>query len=159
MANFHDSRPESRLRTTAYAQLVHELSGTKNTFRASYRLYRDDWGVGSHTAVFRYRHQLTGKHYLEPHLRFYRQNAANFYQRKLNVDEGLNPVMPASGFASADYRLDSMRSITFGIKFGVDLTRKAQLRFRADYLDQSFKSADYGSNSAVILQTSFRYQF
>jgi len=67
--------------------------------------------------------------------------------------------MPDSGFASADYRLDSMHSITFGMKFGVDLTRKAQLRFRAEYLDQSFKSADYGSNSAVILQTSFRYLF
>ncbi len=159
VANFHDSRPESRLRTTAYAQIVHELDGSKNTLRASYRLYRDDWGVGSHTGVFRYRHQLTSKQYLEPHVRVYWQNEADFYQRKLDVDEGLNPVLPDSGFASSDYRLDSMRSVTVGMKYGLSLSRQTQLRFRAEYLDQSFSTADYDSNSAVILQTSFKYQF
>lgn len=159
LANFHDSRPESRLRTTAYAQIVHELGGSKNTLRASYRLYRDDWGVASHTGDFRYRHQLTNKQYLEPHVRVYWQSEADFYQRKLNVDEALNPILPGSGFASADYRLDSMSSVTFGMKYGVNLTRQAQLRFRAEYLDQSFSNADYDSNSAVILQTSFKYKF
>ena len=159
VANFHDSRPESRIRTTAYAQLVHELTGSKNTMRVSYRLYRDDWGVASHTGVFRYRHQLTDKQYLEPHVRVYWQNEADFYQRKLNVDEGLNPILPESGFVSSDYRLDSMSSVTFGMKYGVSLTNNTQLRFRAEYLNQSFSSAEYDSNSAVIIQTSFRYGF
>ena len=159
MANFHDSRPESRLRTSAYAQIIHALRDSKNTLRASYRLYRDDWEVVSHTVDFRYRHQLTSRQYLEPHLRYYRQSDASFYQRKLDVDEGFNPVMPDSGFASADYRLDAMSSATIGMKYGVFLTKQAEIRFRAEYLDQSFSTADYNSNTAVILQTSFKYKF
>ena len=159
MANFHDSRPRSRLRTSAYAQIVHALSDSKHTLRVSYRLYRDDFDIVSHTVNFRYRHQLTRRQYLEPHLRFYRQSDAYFYRRKLDVDEGLNPVIPDSGFASADYRLDAMSSATIGMKYGIFFGKQAELRFRAEYLDQAFSTADYDSNIAVILQTSFKYNF
>ena len=159
IANFHDSRPGSRLRTSAYAQIVHALNDSKHTLRVSYRLYRDDFDIVSHTVNFRYRHQLTRRQYLEPHLRFYRQSDAYFYRRKLDVDDGLNPVIPDSGFASADYRLDAMSSATIGMKYGIFFGKQAELRFRAEYLDQTFSTADYDSNIAVILQTSFKYNF
>jgi len=159
LANFHDSRPESRLRTSLFGKLVHQLQGTRNSVHLSYRLYRDDWGIQSHTADLRYRHQLTKRQYLEPHLRFYRQSQADFYQRKLSVDADSNPILPDSGFASSDYRLDTMTSATIGLKYGLALNRKTDLRLRAQYLDQRFSTADYGTNAAVIIQASLKYRF
>ena len=159
LANFHDSRPESRLRTSVLGKIVHQLQGSKNSVHLSYRLYQDDWGVQSNTADLRYRHQLTKRQYLEPHARLYRQTQADFYQRKLFVDEGLNPILPEDGFASSDYRLDAMTSATLGMKYGVAVTSNADLRIRAEYLDQTFSTADYDKNSALIFQASMRYRF
>lgn len=159
LANFHDSRPDSRLRTSLFGKLVHQLQGTKNSIHLSYRLYQDDWGIQSHTGDLRYRHQLTKRQYLEPHIRLYRQSEADFYQRKLSVDEGLNPILPESGFASADYRLDAMISSTLGMKYGLALTRNTDIRVRAEYLNQAFSTADYDTNAALIFQTSLKYKF
>ena len=159
LANFHDSRPDSRLRTSVYGKVAHQLAGSDNSIHLSYRLYQDDWGIQSHTADLRYRYQLDRVQYLEPHLRFYLQSEAEFYQRKLSVDEGLNPILPESGFASADYRLDAMTSATLGLKYGVRISRNTDLRVRAEYLDQRFSTADYEQLSAVIFQGSLKFSF
>ncbi|MEE9320877.1 MAG: DUF3570 domain-containing protein [Granulosicoccus sp.] len=159
LANFHDSRPESRLRSSLFAKVVHQLQGSRNSIHLSYRLYQDSWGIASNTADFRYHHQLTRKQYLEPHVRLYRQNAADFYQRKLSVDDQLNPVMPEDGFASADYRLDALTSATLGVKYGFSITRNTDMRIRAEYVSQLFDNSDYGTNTAVVLQTSLKYRF
>ena len=159
LANFHDSRPDSRLRTAVFGKVAHQLLGTDDTLNASYRYYRDDWGIDSHTAEFSYRKTLSHRQYIEPHLRLYHQSEADFYQRKLGVDDGLNPLIPESGLASADYRLDRMTSATIGIKYGLTLTPYTRFRIRAAYLDQQFSTSDYGTLSAVILQASFSYSF
>ena len=159
IANFHDSRPDTRLRLSVYSQLVHQMQDTKDSLRLSYRYYRDDWGIDSHTAALRYRHTFLKKHYVEPHVRFYAQSEADFYQRKLDVDAGQNPVLPDDGVVSADYRLDKMTSSTIGLSYGMSITPAAKLRLRAEYLDQRFSSAAYSTMSAVIVQTSFSYTF
>lgn len=159
LANFHDSRPDSRLRMALFGKMVHQLQGTDDTLNSSYRFYVDDWGVNSHTAELSYRKTISDRHYIEPHLRFYHQSDADFYQRKLDVDDGFNPMLPDNGYASADYRLDRMGSATIGIKYGLTLTPYTRLRIRAAYLDQQFSTSDYGTMSAVILQTSFSYSF
>jgi hypothetical protein len=159
IANYHDSRPDSRLRTSVFGKVVHQLNDSEHSMHLSYRLYQDDWGIQSHTADLRYRHQLTRRQYLEPHIRVYRQTQADFYQRKLSVDEGLNPILPEDGFASADYRLDAMTSATWGMKYGLALNPNTEIRVRAEYLDQSFSTADYEKNTAVVFQTSLKYRF
>ena len=159
LANFHDSRPDSRLRMALFGKVVHQLRDTDDTLNGSYRFYVDDWGVDSHTAEFGYRTMLSDRQYIEPHLRLYHQSEADFYQRKLDVDDGSNPILPDSGYASADYRLDRMSSATVGIKYGLTLTPDTRFRIRAAYLDQQFSTSDYGTMSAVILQTSFSISF
>jgi hypothetical protein len=161
VANYHDSRPDSRFRTTAYGKVVHELRKPGNSIHLSYRLYQDDWGIFSNTADFRYHHRLTDKQYLEPHFRLYRQSAADFYYRKLRLGGPSNKtaMLPADGYATADYRMDAITSYTAGIKYGVALTRKADLRLRVEYIDKTFDSSEYDSNDAMVVQTSFKYRF
>jgi hypothetical protein len=159
VANFHDSRPESRLRSSLFGKVVHQLNDTPHSIHLSYRLYHDDWGINSHTADFRYHRKLTQRQYLEPHVRVYRQSQADFYYKRFYVDEGLNPILPIDGIASSDYRLDAMTSVTLGMKYGIALTKNTDLRLRAEYLAQSFSNDDYDENNAVVFQTSFKYKF
>ena len=159
IANYHDSRPESRMRTSLFGKVVHQLSDTPHSLHVSYRVYNDDWGINSHTADFRYHRQLTKRQYLEPHVRVYRQSQADFYYRRFYVDDSLNPILPGDGLASSDYRLDAMTSVTLGIKYGISLTKNTDVRLRAEYLAQSFDNDDYGENNAIVLQTSFKYKF
>ena len=92
-------------------------------------------------------------------MRLYRQSAADFYFRQLDVDEALNPILPDNGIASSDHRLDGITSATIGMKYGIALTRNADLRVRAEYLAQRFDTDDFDESNAVIFQTSFKYKF
>jgi len=158
-ANFHDSRPDSRFRARLFGKVVHQLEDTPHSLHMSYRLYSDDWGINSHTADFRYHRKLSERQFLEPHVRLYRQSAADFYFRQLDVDEALNPILPDDGIASSDHRLDGITSATIGMKYGIALTRNADLRVRAEYLAQRFDTDDFDESNAVIFQTSFKYKF
>ncbi len=159
IANYHDSRPESRVRTSLFGKVVHQLGDTAHSIHVGYRAYYDDWGINSHTGDFRYHRQLTKRQYLEPHVRVYRQSQADFYYRRLYVDNALNPILPSSGIASSDYRLDAMTSVTLGIKYGLALTKNTDFRVRAEYLAQTFDNDDYGKNNAIVFQTSLKYKF
>lgn len=159
LQTFTESRPESRQRASAYAKVVHQINDTRHSVHVGYRLYSDDWGIKSNTLEARYRHQLTRKQFIEPHVRFYQQSSADFYQRKLDVDDRLQVILPEDGFVSADYRLDEMSSFTVGAKYGKSLTSNAKIRFRIAYLQQEFSTAVFDTNEAVIVQTSFSYQF
>ena len=68
-------------------------------------------------------------------------------------------MLPEDGFVSADYRLDAMSSMTFGAKYGLSLTPRMKIRLRAEYLQQQFSTAEFETNSAILVQTSFSYQF
>ena len=157
--NRFESRPDSRTRTSLGASLVHRLAGTEHTVHLGYRLYGDDWGVVSNTFDARYRHRLSKRQYLEPHARLYAQGAADFYAPFLATDAGLDPVLPEDGYASADYRLDGLRTVTFGLKYGIAITPEVDLRVRAEYLSQSFDTAEYDALGATLLQTSVAWRF
>ena len=159
IADLHESRPGSRLRTSVQGRIVHRVSDSPDTLRLGYRLYRDDWGIVSHTANLRYRRALSERQFIEPHVRLYLQSAADFLVRKLDVDASLEPILPANGFVSADYRLDDMRTLTLGLKYGVSLGERTDLRVRAEIVDQRFDTVDHDRNRATVLQTSLRHRF
>ena len=159
IATVHERRPDSRLRTSLRGTLVHQLADSSDTLRLAWRVYRDDWGILSNTVDVRYRHALTRTQYLEPHVRLYRQGAADFFVRKLDADESLAPILPGSGFASADHRLDGTRTVTLGLKYGVALGKRTDLRVRAEIVEQRFDTVDHDRNRATLLQTSLRHRF
>jgi hypothetical protein len=130
-----------------------------------YRYYWDEWGTKSHTLDLRHRWELGSGNYLQPHLRFYRQGAADFYRHSL-VDG-----QPLPSFATADYRLGDMTSITYGLKYGIPMGNKNEFSVRAEFMDQSGEShpADaigsqrqqdlFGGTDAFILQVGYSFLF
>lgn len=121
-----DKRPSTRDRSSVLLSSVYHL--TDDIFYTSYRYYWDSWSVRSHTIDLKYRHQIDDSSYLEPLIRLYTQSAASFYTA------GLIQNQPLPDFATSDYRLGALRTITFGGTYGFrfedapgDWTVRAQL--------------------------------
>ena len=62
--------------------------------------------------------------------------------------DGLNPTTLFPEYISADYRLDDMKSITPGIRYGRDVDKDGYLRAKLEYMHQSFKASEFDTNKA-----------
>lgn len=146
-----EKRPDSRSRTALYWKTMHQF--TEDVLDVSYRYYTDDWGIDSHTLDLRYRTEMGGGHYLQPHVRYYSQGKADFYH--YNLVEGSIP-----GFASADYRLGELSSTTFGLKYGVELDKQSEFSIRAEVMKQKGEGGDPVPDvDATIVQISYSLLF
>ena len=145
----YERRPDSRSRNTVYSQIIHQLENS-GTLRASYRYYTDDWGINAHTIDVNYRWHLKNGHYIEPSVRLYNQNEADFYFRSLSDTAAL------PSFASSDSRLAEMESQSFAFKYGIVFDELSSVRIRLESLDQTFENAVIKDNRALILQISYK---
>ena len=115
---FAENRPESRVRWIAFASVNRAFPGLQGAIEASGRLHRDDFGMDSQTLSLEWYQQLGARFLLRPSLRYYRQNAADFYLVSLNgtaIVPGPRPTGRAP-FYSADYRLSALDTLNYGLK-------------------------------------------
>ena len=162
--NYYEHRPDSRSKHSLYTQGKYYMNG--KVLDASYRYMTDDWEIDSHTVDLRLRWPIGDTSYLEPHLRFYTQTAAEFYQISLN---GLNEGAPLPEYASADYRLGDFDAITAGLKFGWKTGGGNDMSVRLELYSQSgnVSSSDligsqadrdvYPDMDAIIFQYSYQF--
>lgn len=156
----YESRPDTRRKHGLFAEWRYAFD--RDSMAVNYRFMTDDWGITSHTVEGRYRWNLSEHSYLEPHLRYYRQSAADFYRSYLINGQ------PLPAHASADYRLAGMDAYTAGLK----TTWKSSLgefSARLEYYRQNPKAdAGFGilnnydlapALTAVIGQVGFRRDF
>jgi hypothetical protein len=155
-----ENRPKTRDKQGFYGLLKRDIGG--NVFDISYRNMTDDWDIDSHTVDMHYRWNLEDGRYLQPHMRFYSQTAARFYQTVL-FDGASIPT-----YATADYRLSEFDAVTVGIKFGRP-TRRGEMSGRLEFYQQTGKASP-GSQvgslqgfdlnpelNAVIAQFSYKF--
>lgn len=131
-----EARPDSRTKHSLYTQLKYHL--TEDVIDASYRFTTDDWGITSHTVDLKYRWELGHNMYLEPHVRWYNQSEADFYKPYLKVGSDVSAAgVPLISEASADPRLGAFDATTFGVKYGIGLSKDSELNFRVEKYDQT----------------------
>ena len=130
ISSVHEKRPASRTRTSLLASSVYHFG--IDVLNASYRAYGDDWGVRSHTVELKLRHDLAGgDRWVEPHVRWYWQHAADFFRYSLNEGD------PLPGFASSDGRIGSLRTATLSAACGFRLGGyPGEFSVRAEYFAQ-----------------------
>jgi hypothetical protein len=158
----YEQRPDSRTKQSLFAEWRYALD--RDSFALSFRYMDDDWGVTSQTAEARYRWNINERSYLEPHLRWYTQSAADFYRTVLFAGDALPE------FASADYRLADLDAYTVGAKYGLR-TDHGEFSLRLEYYQQS-PTESPGSAvgdlagfdltpdmNAVILQFGYKFDF
>ena len=147
----YENRPDSRSRQTFFWKTVHHL--TEDVINVSYRYHTDDWGIDSHTIDFHYRYELNNGSYLQPHLRYYTQSAADFYV--LDLLDG----QPLPEFASADYRLAEFVTNTIGLKYAVPVGKDSEFSVRAEVISQ-VQSEDLAPDTdAFIIQFGYDFYF
>lgn len=125
----NESRPDTRQKHSIYAGLKH-LTANKNVFSPSIRYFTDDWGIDSFTVNMKYRFNLNDKQYIEPHVRYYSQSAADFYNHSLVNIDGITDT-------TADYRLAEFDAMTIGAKFGHTFENDSKLEVRLEYYSQN----------------------
>lgn len=156
-----ESRPDSRIKHSLYWQTKHHLE--RDMIDVSVRLMADDWGINSQTLDLHYRWNLSESYYLEPHVRYYNQSAADFYQYEVS-NEGLSAQQLATKYqnegtdVSADYRLGELNATTMGLKLGATLFNNHQLTTRLELYQQSGNS-DVADLDAIIFQVGYGLKF
>ncbi|XQW86242.1 DUF3570 domain-containing protein [Thalassotalea piscium] len=128
----YENRPDTRKKHAFFGQVKYHFDTT--ILDTSYRYMTDDWDIDSHTVDAKYIIPLSNGHTIEPHVRFYTQTAAEFYKPFLLEGQ----VLPQ--FASADYRIGEMDTMTVGIKYGMPLAGGEHLSFKLEYYRQTPKS-------------------
>jgi hypothetical protein len=79
-----------------------------------------------------YRHDVSDHSWIQPHVRYYAQNPASFYTT------GLAAGAPLPAFASSDYRLGPLHTMTVGMSFGFRVAASAgEWTIRPEYIRQS----------------------
>lgn len=140
-----DNRPSTRNRTSVLFSSVYHL--TDDVVYVSYRHYWDDWSLRSNTYDVKYRHELSSTIYLEPHVRYYKQMPASFYTIGLVNDA------PLPEFATADYRLGPLKSITVGASVGFHFpSTPGEWIVRGEYIRQT---GDSHPADAIGAQSQF----
>jgi hypothetical protein len=122
----YEGRPDLRLKHVLFARLKRDFTPA-GIADLSYRFMKDDWGIVSHTFELRYRQPLAPEHYLEPHVRFYRQTAADFYRHYLLQGD------PLPSFVTADNRLGAFSAWTLGLEYGLPVSEGKSLSVRLEY--------------------------
>jgi hypothetical protein len=122
-------RPSTRDRKDLLASSVYHLE--RGVLYSSYRYYWDDWGVRSHTVDVRYRRDLADQAFFQPHVRYYTQTAADFFRF------GLIRGDPLPAYATSDYRLGPLHSVTLGGTYGFRIPdQPGEFTARAEYILQ-----------------------
>ena len=158
----YEARPDSRRKQGLYAEVKHDFTG--KVLGISYRFGTDDWGIDSHTLDARLRWPIGEFNYVEPHLRYYTQNAADFYRFSL-LDGN-----PLPSFASADARLADLDGVTVGLKYGHRTVWGSEWNARVELYQQSgnvpggqlignqSRRAVFPDLDAVIVQIGYRFK-
>ncbi len=132
----YEKRPDSRQRNSLFFRTAYHL--TEDVIHLSYRYFWDDWGITSNTFDMKYRYEL-GNSYLQPHVRYYMQDAADFYRHNLvqgtDVDASGNVLLQE---ASSDSRLSKFTTTTVGLKYGYALSKSSEISVRGEMMSQVF---------------------
>ena len=139
--HLYENRPDERTKHAFFAQSKYHFGS--GVLDASYRYMTDDWQIDSHTLDMRYRHLFSNGHYLEPHIRYYSQSAAEFYQPFLKQGNAI-PT-----YASADYRIGELDTYTLGLQYGMPLDNGNRLSMRLEYYHQTPKNAGFAEFGAL----------
>ncbi len=115
---FPENRPSEREKWIAFVSYNHAVEAYDGAIEASYLFFHDSYGSSSHTLSATWFQNLGAKFILAPALRYYEQDAADFYHVSLN-GTSITPLLAPSSQApyySADYRLSHLRTVTYGVK-------------------------------------------
>jgi Protein of unknown function (DUF3570) len=110
-----DARPNSRDQIAWLTRYKRNLVAQNAVISTEYRYYRDDWGIRAHTFAAQWLQTLNDRWKCELGLRYYSQDAANFYRAQLTERTPTNPT-------TSDQRLSAFGALEPSVKVVYQLT-------------------------------------
>jgi len=153
-AQLMEQRPDSRTKHAVYWENRYTRQND-DVVAMSYRFMTDDWGINSHTVDLRYRWKMQNDWFLQPHVRWYSQSAADFWRESITVAEA-NLIQATQDDVSADYRLGDLTDVTVGLKFGRELASGSKWNARLEFFQQS-GDTDAADVDALIGQVGYTF--
>ena len=160
----YENRPDSRTKHSVYGKVKRFIAG--DVADISYRYMFDDWGVASSTVDMHYRFNVSPSWYVEPHVRYYSQQAADFYNTSLTEAQA-NTIVATNDDLTSDYRLGDMDATTVGLKFGFLTPDGNKSSIRVEYYNQTGTASQVIGNQssqdlvpdvdAVIVQYNYSF--
>lgn len=147
-----EKRPDTRDQMTWSTRFMHYFANFDAATHLEYRYYRDDWGLRSHTMEGDWAQAVGNGWTITPRLRYYSQNAAEFYQPYFIFDQAvpaypstidpdtgeeipgafnINDVSVAS--YSSDHRLSAFGTFSRGITVSKQFTKGVNLDVGFEY--------------------------
>ena len=105
-----------------------------------------------------------GRSYLQPHVRYYMQDAADFYRHNLvqGVDVDANGQVLLKE-VSSDSRLSKFTTTTLGLKYGYAVSENSEFSIRGEFMTQTFDDGNVPSIEetpdldAIILNVGYSF--
>lgn len=127
-AILRDARPEDRTQISGLARYIRHM-GEGFSMRFVYRYFQDDWDVQSHTLEASWYQELTSGWLINPSVRYYTQEKADFYAPYF-VD------LRDDGYYSSDFRLASFGSVMAGLKIGKTIAGNTRIDVGVDFYER-----------------------
>ena len=149
-----ERHPESRLRRDAFFKVSQYLMNRSSAL-VTYKLYADDWGVGSHTVSASLNQYVSDPIMVRYRYRYYTQGEADFYRDEYTEPNGVD------GFQTNDYRLSSFSAHLLGAKlawgvgrpFGWRALQGMQLTFE---YERYFNTHNFSAN---LIESGLSFTF
>jgi hypothetical protein len=144
-----EQRPDVRNQWTWDARYAQYFEGLDAALHFSYRFFHDDWGINAHTFEADWGQPVGGGWTITPRIRYYSQDAADFYQPFLiskqayqNVDfdpetgeitfTKFDPRLLPADFSS-DHRLSGYGALSGGVTVEKEFARGVSLEAGFEY--------------------------
>jgi hypothetical protein len=134
MRAFLENRPEKRQQWTENLRYVQHIDALDAALHLDYRFYHDDWGIQAHTISGDWIQPLGDGWSITPRVRYYSQNAADFYAPYLvsKQSEKYNPKLLPQNYSS-DARLSGFGALSGGVTINKKFAKGLELQAGAEY--------------------------
>ena len=137
MFAFLEQRPDERQQWTENLRYVQHVARFDASLHLDYRFYHDDWGIQAHTISSDWIQSLGDGWSITPRVRYYSQNAADFYTPYVLTKQAGNKTTFDSKLLpqnySSDYRLSGYGALSGGLTVTKKFAKGLELQAGAEY--------------------------
>lgn len=132
-----EQRPNVRHQLTGNLRYVQHIDALDAALHFDYRYYHDDWGINAHTFGADWGQPLGSGWTLTPRIRYYSQDAADFYQPFLVSQQAYNlgkfnrKLLPDN--FSSDHRLSGYGALSGGLTLSKQFAKGVTLDLGYEY--------------------------
>ncbi len=139
-----DRRPDHRDTLAWLTRYRRHFPDADGTLQAEYRYYRDDWRIRAHTLEVAWQHALNERWAVRPALRYYTQDAADFYSPTV--------PRPQPAVLSSDQRLASWGGLSPSLRLIAKLEDGVTVEGTLGYVHNA-RSLHLGGDSSPAFET------